>query len=1078
MNKVSSVGFICRRSLTYCKSLKLLIALLTLASFEVSAANSPAERSTTSKEVQQNKITGTVKSESGEPLIGATVQIKGTTTGTVTDIDGRFSLNSAAPNVTLIVSYVGFEAVEVAASSATPSEIKIKELTTGLDEVVVIGYGVQKKKLVTGATVQVSGDDLQKQSTTNAMQALQGKTPGVQITSTSGQPGEGIKVTVRGLGTIGNSGPLYIVDGVATDNINYLNNSDIESIDILKDAASAAIYGSRAANGVVLVTTKQGKSGNSRVTFDAYYGIQNAPKIIELCNSKEYAILMNEQIRNDDPKNTVFPYDVSKITTNTDWLDKMIVKNAVTQNYSIGVTGGSDKSTYSLALGYTGQQGIVGGKDLSNYDRYSARINSEHQLYADILKVGQHLNFTYVNNNGVAVGGVYNNALRGAFNTSPLLPMYDANGNYENSNRKVSVLNTTTNKLEDVNVYAFNTQANPYASMVYNNQTKRNSQKLIGDIYAELKPIKNLTLRTSFGIDYAANESRQYTPIYALSLYDFTTSSKISQYMFKGITWTWDNTADYSFELNDHKFDFMVGTSALNYTADELNGANTNAIFSDVEHAYLINATSKDGANHTITGKPYEDKLQSYFGRIQYNYKETYMFNGTIRADGSSKFAAGNRWGYFPSVSTGWVMSNEAFMESTQQFMDFLKLRASWGQNGNQAIDAFQYVSPITFTNTYYGFGTSEASQANSPAAGSYPSRSANPNLKWETSEQLDFGIDARFLKSKLGVVFDLYNKTTKDWLIKAPVLLTTGADAPFINGGNVTNKGIELGLNYNDNIGEFHYSVSANGAYNKNEVTEVPTKDGIIHGSTNSLYNNAEEFYRAESGHPIGYFWGWKTAGIFQTTAEVSNYKSSKGTVIQPNALPGDVKYVDINGDGVIDTKDKTDLGNPNPDVTLGLNFSCDYKGFDFAVQTNGVFGNKIVQSYRNQGDPYANYTKEIFDNRWHGAGTSNTYPRVNSSNINWQFSDLYVKNGDFVRISNVTLGYNFSKWAKKNFVQQLRVYASVQNLYTFTQYKGMDPEVGYGIDNGNQDKFSSGIDVGYYPRPRTYLIGVNVIF
>jgi TonB-linked SusC/RagA family outer membrane protein len=1072
MNKVSSVGFICRRSFTYCKSLKLLIALLTLASFEVSAANSPAERSTTSKEVQQNKITGTVKSESGEPLIGATVQIKGTTTGTVTDIDGRFSLNSTAPNVTLIISYVGFEAVEVAASSASPSEIKIKELTTGLDEIVVIGYGVQKKKLVTGATVQVSGDDLQKQSTTNAIQALQGKTPGVQITSTSGQPGEGIKVTVRGLGTIGSGGPLYIVDGIVTDNISYLNNSDIESIDILKDAASAAIYGSRAANGVVLVTTKQGKSGKSQVTFDAYYGIQNTPKKFELSDAKQYAILMNEQYLNGGGNATTLPFNVNKLSANTDWLGEMYTSNAVTQNYTLGITGGDDKSKYSMAVGYTGQEGIVGKSNMSNYDRYNGRFNSEHNLYNDILKVGQHLNYSFEKKNGIGVGNIYGNNLRSAYNTSPLLPMYNADGSdFENSAAKV--INPTTNKEE--NKYLFNGQSNPYANMVYNNQSENNNQKIIGDIYAELKPFSGLSIRTTFGIDQRTSESRSFRPIYTLSMYNFSNETRITQYQSNNFKYTWSNYADYAFELADNKFDFMVGTSFEKDHGVYINGANTNSSFYDFDHAYLSNALNKDGSKITIEGKPFTDCILSYFGRFQYNYKETYMLNGTMRADGSSNFAEGNKWGYFPSVSAGWVMSNEAFMESTQQVMDFFKLRASWGQNGNQAIDRFQYVAPIQFTNATYGFGSAEG--ATTQVNGSYPNRASNPKLKWETSEQYDFGFDARFLKSKLSVNFDVYQKSTKDWLLLPPISGTAGVNAAFVNGGNVINKGIELGLTYNDNVGEFNYSVSANGAINKNNVTEIPTSDGIIHGSTNSLYNNAPEFYRCESGHSIGYFWGWKTDGIFQNQKEIDNY-TKNGVKIQSTAKPGDVKYVDINNDGKISDLDKTDLGSPLPNFTYGFNFKCDYKGFDFALQTNGTLGNKVVQSYRDPGDQYANYSVDMYENRWHGEGTSNKYPRVTSSNINWQFSDLYVKDASFLRISNVTLGYNFSKLAKKNFIQQLRVYAAVQNLYTFTSYTGSDPEVGYGLDNGSTDKFSSGIDLGYYPRPRTYLVGVNIIF
>jgi TonB-linked SusC/RagA family outer membrane protein len=451
------------------------------------------------------------------------------------------------------------------------------------------------------------------------------------------------------------------------------------------------------------------------------------------------------------------------------------------------------------------------------------------------------------------------------------------------------------------------------------------------------------------------------------------------------------------------------------------------------------------------------------------------MLNATFRADGSSKFAPGNRWGYFPSVSAGWVLSNESFLES-QSWLSFLKFRASWGQIGNQNIMAYQYLAPVTFANTNYIFGPTEGSDGLVP--GAYPSRLGNPNLKWETSEQTDIGFDAQLLSGKLTVNFDWYIKTTKDWLITAPILATAGADAPYINGGDVKNKGIELAVSYNNSIGDLNYTISANGTYNKNTVGNIPTQDGIIHGASNQLYANSLEFYRAQSGYPIGYFWGLQTDGLFQTEEDVNSYRSSEGKLIQATAKPGDVRYVDRNDDGVINDLDRTMIGNPNPDFTFGFSISGNYKGFDLAIQTNGVAGNQIVQSYRNHSSQYSNYTTAILD-RWHGPGSSNSVPRVTENNSNWtNFSDLYIQNGDFLRISNVTLGYDFTKLLGKKYVNQVRLFVSALNLFTFTDYDGMDPEIGYGIDNGERDKFSSGIDLGYYPRPRTYMVGLNVKF
>jgi outer membrane receptor protein involved in Fe transport len=418
-------------------------------------------------------------------------------------------------------------------------------------------------------------------------------------------------------------------------------------------------------------------------------------------------------------------------------------------------------------------------------------------------------------------------------------------------------------------------------------------------------------------------------------------------------------------------------------------------------------------------------------------------------------------------------MSNEPFMTPTSAVLNFFKLRTSWGQNGNQNIKSFQYLAPIQFTQAVYNFGDTEGVNTN----GSFPNRLPNKNLKWETSEQLNIGFDARLLSSRLSVNFDYYNKTTKDWLITAPVLSTAGADEPYTNGGNVTNKGLELALTFTERAGDFSYSINANGAFNKNNVTEIPTEDGIVHGASNMLYVNGPEFYRAESGHPIGYFWGYETDGLFQNENDITSYVDADGNMIQSRAEPGDVKLVDKNGDGVLDDLDKVELGDPNPDFIYGLSFNCSYKAFDFMLITNGVMGNQIVQTYRS-GDKYSNYTTAVLD-RWTGEGTSNTVPRVTNSNVNYsQFTELYMQSGNYYSISNLTLGFDFAKMFTIKNISQLRFYVSGQNLYTFTKYDGMDPEIGYGFDNGDSDKFSSGIDLGYYPRPRTILAGVSVKF
>jgi len=1020
-------------------------------------------------------ISGTVVSSTdNEPLIGATVQLEGVQGGTITDFEGNFKIE-ANEGQTLVVSYIGYITKKVKVGGASVLNITLDEDKASLDEVVVIGYGVQKKKLVTGATVQVKGDDIAKLNTTNPLQAMQGQTPGVNIASTSGQPGSNMKVQIRGLGTVGNSEPLYLIDGIGGD-ISTLNPADIESIDVLKDAASAAIYGAQAANGVVLITTKSGKEGRAEISLDIYRGWQNVARKAEMLNSQEYMTIMNEQQINSGNQ----PYNFSKFTSiydangniyDTDWIDQMFKSNAIKESYSLGISGGSKTSTYAMSLGYMNEEGIVGGSDVSNYERYNFRINSEHKLFDDLLKVGEQVSFIYAKSKGISVGNQYNNSLRGAFATSPLAPVYSANGYYG------SPYNATDNS----DWYKYD--GNPYGQMMTNSNNENKVATFSGNVYAEVTPFKGFKFRTVFGAVYSSSEYRSLKPLYHFSPYVYNdTRTEVSQNTNHGLTMTWTNTAQYDWKIQEHAFNALLGMEASRYEGTYV-GANQGILkegFDDWTHAYVSNgtaATSSDGLG--ASGYPNdESRTVSYFGRLGWNWKETYMVNATLRCDGSSRFASGKRFGWFPSVSAGWVVTNEKFMEPVLKVMDYFKLRVSWGQVGNQNISSYQYLAPIKTTNTHYLFGNygyDDAASAQQLAAnwGAYPSRVANPDVTWETSEQFNIGIDARFLNQRLNVNLDYYVKTTKDWLVAAPILATTGTGAPYINGGDVKNKGFEFNVTWFDKIGKnFNYNVGVNGAYNKNEVGNIPTEDGIIHGTTNMLYDNSPEFYRAENGHAIGYFWGYKTAGLFQNQAEIDEWIANGNGVLQADVKPGDVKYIDVNHDGQINDADKVDLGNGVPDFTLGFNLGFDWKGIDFSVQATGSFGHQIVQTYRNHANAQANYTKEILG-RWTGEGTSNSIPRVTTTNINWQFSDLYVHDADFLRISTVTLGYDLARLWKSRICKQLRIYVQAQNLLTFTKYKGMDPEIGYGTDG-----WVSGVDVGYYPRPRTFLVGASVKF
>lgn len=1014
-------------------------------------------------------VKGSVISGSdNEPLIGASVMVQGTKTGAVTDLDGNFTIE-AKNGQTLEVSYLGFITQKVKVNGSVV-QVTLQEDKHSLDEVVVVGYGVQKKKLVTGATVQLKGDDIAKLNTTNPLSAMQGQTPGVNIVSTSGQPGAAMSVTIRGLGTVGNSQPLYLIDGVGGD-ITTLNPADIESIDVLKDAASAAIYGAQAANGVVLVTTKSGKEGSSKITYDGYVGWQTLGRKFEMLNSNQYMQIMDEALLNS---NNMSPIDWTSLSAirdangnvyNTDWIDQAVDNGALTTSHSLAFTGGSKTSTYSISGGYTGQDGLIGGSDVSYYKRYNLRANSEHKMWNGLVTIGEHVGFVYKDSRGMGTGNIYNNNLRSAFSTSPLVPVYDADGNY------YSTVDSDWNKND----------GNPYGTMMMNRYNQSKSTSVDANVYVQIEPIKNLKFKTVFGLNYGGSNYRSFTPIYKFTPQSGNGITKVNQSNGNGTSLVWTNTLTYDFNIKEHHISALLGSETTKYDGESTGsyGVNLTAGFDDWEHAYVEN-TEKGHADRKVSGGPYDaTRGQSFFARLGWSWKDRYMVNATMRADGSSKFAKGHRWGYFPSVSAGWTLTEEDFMKSSASWLDFLKLRLSWGQVGNANINCYQYLAPVTTSNTNYNFGATGGTDA--WVMGAYTERLANEKVKWETSEQYNVGLDARFLRQRLSLTLDGYIKSTKDWLVQAPIRATAGTGGPVINGGDVKNKGIEVGLSWNDNIGrDFTYSVGANFAYNHNEVGNIPTLDGIIHGKDNQIYQNAEEFYRAENGHAIGYFWGYKTAGLFQNQKEINDWIAAGNGIYQADVKPGDVKYVDINHDGVINASDKVDLGNGLPKYTFGFNVNLAWKGFDLSANFTGAAGFQIAQSYRDPSSSQANYSRRILK-RWTGEGTSNEIPRVTYGDVgNWLFSDLYLQDGDYIRLQNLTMGYDFKKLISWKGLSKMRLYFQVQNLFTLTKYDGMDPEIGSfnGTDGNSSDSWVSGVDMGYYPHPRTFIVGLNLAF
>ncbi|MBR6852992.1 MAG: TonB-dependent receptor [Prevotella sp.] len=1058
------------------------------------------------QEVQQatKKITGTVVDAQG-PVIGASVVEKGKTgNGVITDFDGNFTL-TVSPGATIVVSYVGYQTQEIKVGNQSSFNITLQEDDALLDEVVVVGYGTMKKKLVTGATVQVKGEDIAKLNTTNALEAMQSSTPGVQITQSSSQPGKGYKVYIRGIGTTGNSAPLYVIDGVAGGNLDGINPNDIESIDVLKDAASAAIYGSRAANGVILVTTKQGKAGKIELSYNGAMGWSNVYKRPQLLNAQQYMTIIDEYTFNTSGKKldwaSYVPADILNKVNNgwqgTDWWDVFNNKNAQQQNHSVTLTGGSDRSKFAMSYTYTGNEGIMGADKASYYKRHTIRINSDHVLLKakdfDAITIGENISIGYNKSHDLAEDGMYWSYIHSLLQTVPLLPQYAENGDIYNFQDPMG--NMTYGK--GWNPIMFN---NPWENLSkggFNSMAESRNFNASATAFLTIQPIKGLRFRSQFNYNWGAGAYRSYGEPRAPS----DGAAIVNSYSGSQSTWlnsnfSIENTLTYDLPLiAGHKISAMVGQSFQSTAWSTNLGASNKVAYGEQlatlrgwDSAWMSNFKLNSITDASITGNPNDEEyLASWFGRLTWDWNERYMATVTMRYDGSSIFTDGKRWGFFPSVSAGWVISNEPFMEKTKSWLDFFKIRASWGQNGNKDISKYQYLATIALSgdanDSGYKFGSDMASSvAGIPHTGAYANIVPNPDLTWETSEQLDLGFDARFLNNRLGVNFDWYKKTTKDWLIGGNPVDIFGASPAAINGGDVENTGFELALTWNDKIGkDFSYNIGVNLATNKNKVTRIANENHYINGPGGVLSQGTEYVYRAEVGKPIGYFYGMSYSGIWQNQEQIEAARQA-GKAVLDDAQPGDMIWDDWNGDGVItyaesEACDRHEIGNPNPDVMLGVNLGLQFKGFDFAVNGAGAFGQQVMRSYRSFGDAaYQNYDTTIL-NRWHGEGTSNKEPRMSATGHNntiW-VSSRYMENADYFKIKTVTLGYDFKHIWKSCPFQQLRFYVQAQNLYTFTKYTGLDPEVG---NSGGGSGWASGIDLGLYPPSRTYLVGASIKF
>ncbi len=1040
----------------------LLGALLLFMTFSLSAQN-----------VQ---ITGVVLSGTdNQPLPGVSIIIKGTTTGTVSDINGNFTL-SAAPQSTLVVSFIGFESQEMVTQS-TKMTIILSEDNQLLDEVVAVGYGVQKKSVVTAAIAKVSSDDLAVAAPLRVDNALKGLASGVTVTSSSGQPGAASQIRIRGIGTINNSDPLYIVDGMPIEGgLDYLNPNDIASIEVLKDAASGAVYGARAANGVVLVTTKTGKTGRTKVTYDFSYGWQRPWTERDVLNASEYALMMNEgAVNSGQAPRYNDPYSYGK---GTNWQKETFNYDAPVSSHQMSFSGASEKVDYLFSLGYYTQDGIVGGNyNRSNYDRLTLRSNtgytvfdeSQNRNWLKSLKVTSNLSYAKIDSRGVETNSSWGSPLGSALALSPIFDVYvegqaaqDQLDYYSQYSDFTPMYDPSNGKLYTMAGAAYNEMVNPLASMSLPG-TKNWSHKFVANFSAELGIWDNLKFRSSYGTDLAFWGYDGYTKPYYLTANNKATRSNAFSNKQDGLVWQLENILMYDKDINSHSFSILLGQSAKKTSGSQLGGNRYGIINYDRPYIDASNGLQENGDMGVYGGPFDESTLASIFARASYNYDERYMLQVTVRRDGSSRFGSNNHYATFPSFSLGWNITNEQFMESRPEWWTAAKLRFSWGKNGNENIGNFRY-TVLTATGNNYLFGSGENMVNGVKASGL-----ANPDLKWEESEQLDYGIDFGFFKNSLTLTLDYYKKTTKGMLMEMNIPSYVGESKPIGNVGTMENRGFELEAAYRFTKGDWNFRIGGNLSYLKNELIQYGNDSGW---ANLDAFQGTGTISRAQNGKPFPYFYGYKTNGVFQNVGEVDAYLNTEGAKIQPNAVPGDVRFVDVNGDGIISDADRTDIGKGMPDLTYGLSFNASWRNFDLSMIWQGTYGNDVFDATRRTDISSSNLPSWMLG-RWTGEGTSNKYPRFAlGDNVNWQSSDLYVYDGSYIRLKNIQIGYTLPKeLTRKVLISSLRIFAAADNLLTFTKYHGFDPEISSGGT-------SLGIDRGVYPQAKTYSLGLNLNF
>ncbi|MFD3000168.1 SusC/RagA family TonB-linked outer membrane protein [Pontibacter toksunensis] len=1030
------------------KVLALLLAAACLSQSPVQAATTATDLSAfglyANDGIRQTvPVSGKVIGPDGEGVPGATVVVKGTTIGTATDANGNFTLNVPNGTGTLVVSFIGYKTQETPINNRSTVNVTLVTDAKALEEVVVVGYGTQERSDVTGAISSVQGEALERIPTPTVAQALQGQTPGVQVTANSGSPGAGSSIRIRGAGTIGNNNPLYVVDGVQVEgNINYLNSNDIASIEILKDASATAIYGSRAANGVVVVTTKKGKAGRAEINFNAYTGIQTAWKTLDMTNAAEYAMLDN------------MAREAAKIPTNPAWVNPEtlgegtnyqdeLLRTAPISNYQLSWSGGSEASQLYVSAGYFKQDGIVIGSD---FERYTFRVNTDHQIGARV-KIGNTLQLSTTNeslipNNEDLNTGVLSRGIR----QLPTVPVYNPDGSG-------SFAGPTSNFEGE--------SENPVWLALESYNTNRN-YRILGSVYGEVEIIDGLNFRSSFNLDFNYFTNKNFDPAYAIGN-RINTANSLGVNTGYGRGWQWTNLFSYNKTFGLHDIDVLAGVEAQDYY-NQNTFARGGGFLKNAELQYLNLATR----DYFVSGGAGEYAIYSQLARVNYSFADRYLFTANVRRDGSSKFA-NNRYGVFPSASIGWRVSEEDFFKNSVDFVSNLKVRASWGETGNQNIGSLYPTYGVIVANGRYALGGGSAGAIQVP--GSYLGVQVNPDIRWETTEQFNVGIESGFLSNRLTLSADYFVKTTKDLLLQEPIPESTGPTAAFTNAGEIRNKGFELALGYRNMENAFGYGFGLNLTTIKNEVLSL--------GGRGEYLVNVS---LTEVGQPIAQFYGFQTAGIIRTEEQLSEVIK-----VQPNAALGDIIFVDNNGNGFIDGDDRTVIGNPLPDFTAGLTGDFTYKNFDLNFLFNSSFGNDIFSAialYGYSADP-GNKFRSLIGNTFTADNPNAEYPRLYAGDPNQNMrpnSDRWVRDGSYVRLKNLQLGYNvpaaISQRAK---IERLRVYVSAANLFTWTRYDdGFDPEVGSArfIEGQSNSVLEIGVDRGIYPQARTFLFGVNVGF